>query len=211
MGREQASGGQAIAGAAISFGVALLLAALQEGGVISAATAVYVGAVAIFAIVAGSVVWLRKERAKQTDRRPIIPPEMHFREDPEVLYRPSADVNAPHLSVARLGMKEVVSPVRLKVWTNKPVEVVRANIYQDGELERQFERSIANLAAIGPEGVFGGAMKKATLLDKGTRWALLAFDDAVLATPADNLDVIAGGGSEDLRITEIRLAGPGRH
>lgn len=191
-----------VAGAAFT----VFLWALQEAEVIDTATAVYVAVVSGLLFVVTSILklWLDR-REERSDERPIIPPEMYFREDPEVLHRPSADAIAPHLSVARLGMREVVSRVRLEIRTNKPVEVVRANIYQDGELERQFERSIANLAAMGPEGVFGKAMQKATLLDKGIRWALLAFDDAVLATPSDNLDVIAGGGSEDLRIMEIRL------
>lgn len=210
MDSGRSGGAQAIVGAIVGTAVAVLLAALQEAEVISTATAVYVAVAASAVIVVGSFVWLRLEKANQTDRRPDIPPEMYFREDPELLHRPSADANAPYHHVARLGLKEVVSQITLEVRTNKPVQAVKGRIYRDAELEQEFDRAIASLGARRWRGSFGDAVLKSMTLDKGIRWATITFDDAVVATTADNLDVIAWGASEDLRIRKIRLLRPAR-
>ena len=93
----------------------------------------------------------------------------------------------------------------LKVWTNRPVQWVRANVYRDAEIESKFDRIIASLGTGEKTESLFESFKKATQLDKGVRWAIVDFDDALRLTAQDNLDVIAHGAMEDIRITRVEL------
>lgn len=191
---------------AVATAFTVFLWALQEAEVIDATTAVSVAVIAGVLVVVGSVLklWLDR-RHELSDDRPIIPPELYFREEPEVLHRPRPEPDAPWHHVARLGTREVISPVTLKVWTNRPVQWVRANIYRDAEVESTFDRVIANLGTGHKPEKLSDAFEKSTQLDKGVRWALVTFDDDLRLTTQDNLDLIAHGAMEDIRITRIDL------
>ena len=208
---EQPGRLQVAIGAIASVAVAVLLVALQEAEVISTTAAAYLGIVAVCVLFAGLVAWLVLDARRRADRRrPKIPGELFFREDDEILHRPKPDPHAPWQHVLRLASREVISPVTLKVWTNRPVQWVGANIYRDAEFEGAFDRILANLGSGHKSKSLTEFMTKATQLDKGVRWALVTFDDDLRLTAEDNLDVIAHGAMEGIRITRVELVKPPR-